>query len=323
LCQCIDKLGKNCLNETQLQDLIKVIDTHLKEHFERHRLRQEKRNDEDYDDGVEEELIDEDDEDTYVLSKVADILHSLFIAYKHDFYPYFDLIYQHFINLAAEGRPYTDKQWAVCVMDDVIEHGEHHCVKYENFFAPLLSAGVQSTHAEIRQASAYGIGVLAKHGGQTFARHCSEYIPLLVRVISDPNARLAENITATENAISAVTKILQFNSSQLDVDSILPVWLSWLPVWEDDEEIPHIYGFLYCLLERNHAVIMGPNNSNLPHIVAIIAEVLARMAIDSASELGQKLIAYLQFIKSDTNAFTNCYQLLSAEQQQSLNQVLL
>ena len=44
------------MNEKQLNDLIKVIDTHLKEHFERHRLRQEKRNDEDYDDGVEEEL---------------------------------------------------------------------------------------------------------------------------------------------------------------------------------------------------------------------------------------------------------------------------
>lgn len=55
--QCIDKLGTNCLNEKQLNDLIGVIDTHLKEHFERHRLRQEKRNDEDYDDGVEEDLI--------------------------------------------------------------------------------------------------------------------------------------------------------------------------------------------------------------------------------------------------------------------------
>jgi hypothetical protein len=103
-----------------------VIDNHLKEHFERHRQRQEKRNDEDYDDGVEELLIDEvsldegydllilifillfilkDDEDVYILSKVADILHSLFVAYKHQFLPYFDLIYQHFINLAVS--PYS------------------------------------------------------------------------------------------------------------------------------------------------------------------------------------------------------------------------
>lgn len=108
-------------------------------------------------------------------------------------------------------------------------------------------------------------------------------------------------------------------SKQIDVDKILALWLSWLPVWEDDEEIPHIYGFLYDLLERyvcksfihfnwfdvilhfchnsNNPVIIGPNNSNLSHIMAIIAEVFARMAIDSKSELGLKLIAFLQFIK--------------------------
>lgn len=119
-------------------------------------------------------------------------------------------------------------------MDDVIEHGGHHCVKYENFFLPLLSTGIQSTHAEVRQASAYGIGVLAKYGGISFAKTLSgnknfiqfifllismnfilEFIPLLVRMIEDSNSRLAHNITATENAISAVTKILQFNSSQV------------------------------------------------------------------------------------------------------------
>ncbi|XP_054167473.1 importin-5-like [Oppia nitens] len=323
LSKCIDKLGQNCLNEKQMQDLIRILENHLKEHFERYRLRQEKRNDEDYDDGVEAEIVDEDDEDTYVLSKVADILHSLFIVFRNDFYLYFDLIFQQIINLAADSRPYTDRQWAICVMDDVIEHGGEHCVKYQNFFLPLLSSGIQSPHAEIRQAAAYGIGVLAKHGGLSFARTSTECIPLLVQMINDPNARLAENITATENAISAVTKILQFNNSQVDVDNVLPVWLSWLPVWEDEEEIPHIYGFLYSLLEGNHSVIMGPSNSNLPHIVAAIAEVLARMSIDSKSDLGQKLISYLQFIKSDTNTFNNCYQRLTTEQQQSLNQVLL
>ena len=42
-----------------------------------------------------------------------------------------------------------------------------------------------------------------------------EFVPHLVRVIEDPNSRLAQNLTATENAISAVTKIIQYNSSQV------------------------------------------------------------------------------------------------------------
>ena len=45
-----------------------------------------------------------------------------------------------------------------------------------------------------------------------------------MEVINAPNAREAENINPTENAISAVTKILQYNSSAINVNEILPVW---------------------------------------------------------------------------------------------------
>ena len=63
----------------------------------------------------------------------------------------------------------------------------------------------------------------------------------------------------TENAISAVTKILQFNGSQVNMDQILPMWFvvitiiisrsynstifrfSWLPVTEDVDEAPFVY----------------------------------------------------------------------------------
>ena len=39
------------------------------------------------------------------------------------------------------------------------------------------------------------------------------------------NFLLLENINPTENAISAVTKILQYNGSACHMDQILPVWL--------------------------------------------------------------------------------------------------
>jgi hypothetical protein len=47
---------------------------------------------------VEEQLEDEDSEDVYIFSKVADIIHSLFLTYKLSFYPYFDQIVGHFVK---------------------------------------------------------------------------------------------------------------------------------------------------------------------------------------------------------------------------------
>ena len=77
----------------------------------------------------------------------------------------------------------------------------------------------------------------------------TEAIPQLTAVIQDPQSREKPNLNATENAIAAVTKIVQHNHGNINVDEILPVWLSWLPVTEDKEEAVHVYNFLCDLIE--------------------------------------------------------------------------
>lgn len=106
-------------------------------------------------------------------------------------------------------------------MDDVIEHGGPACEKYKEFFLPLLLSGLQSLQAEIRQASAYGWGVLAQFGGPNFAAACFSSIQYLVQMIQAPDARESSNISATENAIAAVTKILQYRSNNNEVRSFV------------------------------------------------------------------------------------------------------
>ena len=57
--QCIEKMGKGCLNAEQWQEVIRILKKILEEHFERQQKRQELRKDEDYDEVVEESLLDE------------------------------------------------------------------------------------------------------------------------------------------------------------------------------------------------------------------------------------------------------------------------
>ncbi len=77
---------------------------------------------------------------------------------------------------------------------------------------------------QVRQAAAYGCGVLGQFGGEGFAGICAAALPELVKVVNAPNSREAENINPTENAISAATKILKWNASQVNLDEILPMW---------------------------------------------------------------------------------------------------
>ena len=103
---------------------------------------------------------------------------------------------------------------------------------------------------EVRQAASYGVGLMAMNGGAQYAQACASCIPMLIQVINDRESRSVENIQATENAISAVTKILKFNSSTISVDQILPTWFSWFPVYDDTEETPYSYGYLCDFVEK-------------------------------------------------------------------------
>jgi hypothetical protein len=48
---------------------------------------------------VEEQLEDEDGEDVYLLSKLSDVMHSLFSTYKEALFPYFDQVVGHYVKM--------------------------------------------------------------------------------------------------------------------------------------------------------------------------------------------------------------------------------
>lgn len=75
------------------------------------------------------------------------------------------------------------------------------------------------------------------------------------------------------------------------------VRLSWLPVWEDGDESPHVYGYLCDLIETHHPLILGPNHANLPKLVAIIAEAFARDAISVEHKVAQRMISLVRQIQ--------------------------
>lgn len=134
---------------------------------------------------------------------------------------------------------------------------------------------------EVRQAAAYGVGVMAQYGGESYRPYCTgaawfrsplemifcssspflfhklmpcfsgpDAIPLLFRVIQTADSRAKENVNATENCISAVGKVMRFRPECVNVNEILPHWLSWLPLNEDKEEAVHTFDFLCDLIER-------------------------------------------------------------------------
>ncbi|MEJ1280639.1 hypothetical protein NN561_011584 [Cricetulus griseus] len=106
--KCIEVMGDGCLSSEHFEELGGILKAKLEEHFKNQELRQVKRQDEDYDEQVEESLQDEDDNDVYILTKVSDILHSIFSSYKEKVLPWFEQLLPLIVNLITSGGLWTE-----------------------------------------------------------------------------------------------------------------------------------------------------------------------------------------------------------------------
>uniref|UniRef100_A0A915D2E4 TOG domain-containing protein n=1 Tax=Ditylenchus dipsaci TaxID=166011 RepID=A0A915D2E4_9BILA len=249
--QCIEDLGADVVTAADMECIFEIIHEQLN-HFDKRRAEREKNNkDEEVDEEDQEHMNEILELETSVLARVSDLVHYSFVTFKENLIP-----------LSSVG---------ICIFDDVIEFGGEASLHYQNiFFGPIIKA-LGDSFPEVRQAAAYGCGIMALKGGPSYAQHCAQALQPLAAAINRTDSRATEEDTAaTENAISAVAKILKHNSSAIDPNAVIPVFLNWLPVWNDTDEVPYVYDYFCDLVEANHPAVLGDNNSNLPKIFEII-----------------------------------------------------
>ncbi|KAI3366277.1 hypothetical protein L3Q82_009751 [Scortum barcoo] len=320
--KCIELMGDGCLNNEHFEELGGILKGKLEEHFKNQELRQAKRQDEDYDEQVEETLQDEDENDVYILTKVSDILHSVFSSYKEKVLPWFEQLLQLIVQLICPNRPWADRQWGLCIFDDVVEHCSPSSFKYAEYFLRPMLQSLCDSSPEVRQAAAYGVGVMAQYGGESYRPFCTEAIPMLVRVIQAADSRTKENVNATENCISAVGKVTRFRPECVNVNEILPHWLSWLPLNEDKEEAVHTFDFLCDLIESNNPIVLGPDNANLPKIFLIIADGVANESVKSEDACSKRLANVIRQVQMSAGLWAQCVSTLNETQQKAIQDLL-
>uniref|UniRef100_A0A914ZIN3 Importin N-terminal domain-containing protein n=9 Tax=Parascaris univalens TaxID=6257 RepID=A0A914ZIN3_PARUN len=308
IAQCVEELGAELLTADHLETICGIINQQMIEYEERRQEREKGSKDEDEDEeDAAEALNDEVEEETGVLARVSDVIHALFQAFGERFMPYFDRLEPKFTPLLDSRRYYGERQWALCIFDDLIEYGGQGSVKYQaNFYGPML-ASLSDEYPEVRQAAAYGFGIMGQCGGPAYAQACAGALQQLATMISQPDARSTEEGTAaTENAISAVAKILKYNSSLIDVNAVIPTFLSWLPIWDDTDESPYVYGYFADLVESNNPLVLGDNNANLPRIFSIIVEAFHKGAFEEGEDkmnVKERLINIIKFMQSNAEVF--------------------
>lgn len=321
LYKCVETLGNGCLEEGKMATVFEVLKKLLENHFEKAKERASKRADEDHDEEQESQLLDADEEDSYVVSKISDVVHAAFGTHGPAVAHFFQSLLPHLEEMLKPGRAYGDRQWALCLFDDLIEFAPQESPKYQQLFVPHMMSGLQDQHPEVRQAAAYGFGLLGIQADPGYSATVAAALPALVRMIEAEGSRETSEVSeATENAIAAVCKILKYHPAGTDDSGLyLGRLVSWLPTWEDKEEAPHIYGYFADLMESNNAHLLGAENENLPQLLLIIGTAFEKEAFDeAAAPVAARLARLVGILQSNQAVFSKCVGLLPESTQQAL-----
>jgi hypothetical protein len=250
--ESVEVLGKDCLTADHMSKFITSVNSTLEDYKERVSQRAEEKlgvAPEDVEDEAEETLMAIEDDQT-LLSDMNKAFHSIFKNHNAKFLPAWETLMPTYESFLKSADP-TQRQWALCIMDDVLEYCGQESIRYSNYIQSPLIDGCRDPSAAIRQAAAYGVGVAAHRGGASWSQFVGGSLPILFEVTQVPDARNEDNVYATENACAAIAKILHFNAASVgDVQQIITQWVTTLPVINDEEAAPYAYAYLAELIDQ-------------------------------------------------------------------------
>lgn len=249
--ESVEVMGKSCLTPAHMESFIDSASTALEDYKDRVAARAEERAEGQQEEGEEEpeDMLFAIEDDQTLLSDMNKAYHCIFKNHGVAFLPAWGRLHATYEQFLKSPDP-TQRQWGLCIMDDVLEFCGEQSYQYQAYIMEPLIAGCRDPAPANRQAAAYGIGVAAHKGGPQWAQFLGPAVELLFQVTRVPNARGDDDVYATENACAAIAKVLHYQPNAVaNQEQVITQWLDTLPVINDDEAAPYAYAFLTQLID--------------------------------------------------------------------------
>lgn len=250
--ESVEVIGRPCLTDAHMSRFMEGAISTIEEYQHRVAEREEDQKGataEDAEDEQEELLMAIEDDQT-LLSDMNKGFHCVFKYHGANFLRHWQRL-DNVYRLFLKSDDPTRRQWALCIVDDVLEFCGPQSIQYAELISQPLVQGCRDPSPAIRQAAAYGIGVAARHGGDAWSSFVGQSVPFLFEAMRVPDARNEDNVYATENACAAIAKVLHFNSSAVaQPDQVIAEWVNTLPITNDEEAAPYAYLYLAELISK-------------------------------------------------------------------------
>lgn len=292
---CIDEIGPGFLNQEQIQflsnSLIELITNSMMRIAENEKMKHEEVEDED--DELEEgdlALLKEENNNEHDLQlSIAEMFGVLFKHHKDLVAPLVQELRSNVLPSALSSEEQKRNKFGLFILDDMVEHLGPVYFGQQDFNTIVETICKYAGHksSSLRQASGYGIGMIAQCSGAAFASRGELCLQSLKQVIEfqmpptteEKKIKVQQFYHAKDNGIAGLGKVIMYQKNFVMQNAamaadIITHWLSLLPINHDMEEGYQQYDILAEMFQADPAYIMGPDNRNLQQVIKIFADVL-------------------------------------------------
>eukprot|EP00667_Euglena_gracilis_P001769 EG_transcript_1769 len=277
LVECLQKCVLACDTNSLPDDVVAKCADILKKVFDesfRRRKLVSKQQKEAHDDEEEVEKLEAENEgEEELLGQVVEAVGAM-VKRNRSFIPFFaNTFYPMCMDLLGDGYGDVERRLALCAFDDFVEHGSQISAEaVQPYLQPIIAALMKyttSSDPDLAQAAAYGIGVCAQYGADTFRQIVPDAVHRLVALIK---TQRNDNVfdSAVANALSSVVKLMKFHqnhdSGLCRMENLLPLVLGHLPIEADEVEAQYIHGEIVDWVLAGNPLVLGENHANLPAI---------------------------------------------------------
>jgi hypothetical protein len=254
----------------------------------------------DYDEDDEEGREDEKECEDFFFSVLSDSITSVFKVHGEAF----GMLVVHALlptllnYLQDKTSSMIERHAALCIIDDIIQYGGSKCHPVYMSFWTALHFYAQSDDLSLRKAAVYGIGMAAEQTGSLLASFWPESVNVIFKGIVPPDSTADNSIVfASDNAVSALLRILLFQSSNVNLQQLLPNLLSALPVKTDTDEMVFTYSNFARLVAAH--VGLFAQVGGLDHALVVLYVGSMHAAEHKLTELLELIRAALQAFERD------------------------
>lgn len=242
--------------------------------------------------------------------------------------PIVETLRQQTLPAAFQSNVQKRLKFAIFVLDDMIEHLGPSYFPEPDFMTIVQTmcrfSGNKS--AALRQASTYGIGVIAQHSGNAFVKYSEMCLKGLEQAIqyqmSDKVNEKKEKSTqfhhARDNAIASLGKVLKYQKALIKsnpqiYNQLAMHWLGLLPITHDKEEGSFQYECLGEMVVQEPDVLFGQDPQGaVNQVVKIFAEAWQDSYLNDTNK--PAIANAVRYLNNSANA-----QFMTACQQSGIN----